>query len=231
MLSTHGSPKPIYYPNISLDIQIWAWVHTHNLSWKMHSEHQVTCIWKYLLCSTPVLFQRFRLLIGKLWPLARKAKKKYWTIQTTKWCTYYNQGGYNQTANEAKRSAIRIAVGFLTAVRTETSSGSLQMSTSEVLNCPVHTKDKGNTGSWMWLLGTSSQLDAQNSWTEPFQLCLLPIHASPINLNKIWDKAHRAEMWNWAEKGERVGERVNILKHPNYTSNEKGKDRRTSDKG
>lgn len=38
-------------------------------------------------------------------------------------------------------------------------------------------------------------------------------------------------MWNWAEKGEREGERVNILKHPNYTSNEKGKDRRTSDKG
>lgn len=33
-------------------------------------------------------------------------------------------------------------------------------------------------------------------------------------------------MWNWAEKGERV----NILKHPNYMADGKGEDRGTSDK-
>lgn len=38
-------------------------------------------------------------------------------------------------------------------------------------------------------------------------------------------------MWNWAEKGEKVGERVNILKHPNYMSDGEGKDRGRSDKG
>lgn len=36
----------------------------------------------------------------------------------------------------------------------------------------------------------------------------------------------RAEKWDWGEKGCRVGQRVNILKHPSYMSDKEGKQAR-----